>query len=176
MGTRNRFNPCFPCCVDNSPCDKCSSQDTTRTITLDNFMFGCCDFGTEPVLNGSFVLVQPSPLSYPCLYEAWTGTVPCRNTYQYGDRGQVWGRIRLTATTLDNGNYGWRCYVELGVLFPWWVFFYKCNGAALTFEWDSGDSAVFDCTVPHTLDLVDVAYSDTLDGYANLSNVTCELT
>jgi len=175
MGSRNRFNPCFPCCEDNSPCEYCTTSDSERTITLDNFTFDCCDYGDEPVANGAFVLSQPSPLSLPCHYHGFSEYVTCRDPYV--NFVQAW--IDLDVVELDNGNYGWRCEVLIDAVMSIWWEEYRCTDVRLTFEWDSGDTTPFDCTAARTLTLVDIehVYGDgSLAAFGNLENVTCELT
>lgn len=172
MGTRNRFNVCLPCCTDNSPCDKCSSQDTTRTVTFDGFTFNCCQYGDEPPVNTAYTLVQPSPLNRPCHYIRYAPSYWCQ-TYG-GNRLGNW--MSLDAVELDNGNYGWRCVLYITMWSQPYAE-YRCSSqTTLVFEWDSGAAAQFDCTAPRSLTLTDIIYYDAYPTpYGNLASVTCEL-
>ena len=59
-----------------------------------------------------------------------------------------WVSMALQALQLRNGNMGWRLMIILGTSGT------LCSWGAIYYEWDSGGTAVFDCSVSRTLSYV----------------------
>jgi len=111
MGTRNRFNPCHPCCtIATPPCSDCAGTppDPLPIAIANAANHYCSDCGD---LNGAYLL----PRIKPCTW-AFVTTLNCG--YLYGMATPVTVSIRASVQYyIFPGNVrkaSWSGYVSLG--------------------------------------------------------------
>ena len=140
----------YPCCEhdDTPPCNKCSSDADTVSITYAGFVMGQCACGD---LNGTFVLTRSSTDACRWIY---TGTITCISG--------TWP-VEITAWAVNIlGKWGWYIQATIATI-----------GHYVAHVWKSAGTTAFDCTATRTATYY--THLDTSGFCLNYPSVTCQV-